>query len=93
MTTINKGENKFYVGEDEQNPLGEITFKQSGDNVLTVDHTYVSDELRGQGVAGKLVEKVVNYAREEGKQINPTCPYAEKKIKNTPEYQGVLVEH
>lgn len=90
MTTIKKGNNKFYVGEDEQNPLGEITFEPSGDNVLVVDHTYVSDELRGQGVAGNLVDKVVTYAREEGKKINPTCSYAKDKMEKTPEYHDVL---
>ncbi|SDR10804.1 hypothetical protein SAMN05216232_3466 [Virgibacillus subterraneus] len=90
MTEIKKGNNKFYVGKDEQNPLGEITFEPSGDNVLIVDHTYVSDELRGQGLAGKLVDKVVTYAREEGKKIDPTCSYAKDKMEKTPEYHDVL---
>lgn len=92
MTTIKQGDNKFYIGDDEQNPLGEITFKLPGDNLMVVDHTYVSDDLRGQGIAGKLVGKVVEYAREQGKKINPTCSYAKKKMENTPEYQDVLAE-
>ncbi|MFB4168563.1 GNAT family N-acetyltransferase [Virgibacillus sp. JSM 102003] len=90
MTAINKGGNKFFVGEDEQNPLGEITFEPSGDNVLIIDHTYVADELRGQGMAGKLVDRVVRYAREEGKKIKPTCSYAKDKLEKTPEYHDVL---
>lgn len=90
MPTIKKGNNKFYVGEDEQSAIAEITFKPSEGNEIIVDHTYVSDELRGEGMAGKLVEKVVNYAREEGKKINPTCSYAKQKMEKTKEYHDVL---
>lgn len=90
MATINKGENKFYIGDDIKEPLAEITFIENGDNRLVIDHTYVSDELRGQGIAGELVEKVVTRAREKGKKIMPLCPYAKSKLKKTPEYHDVL---
>ena len=90
MTDINKGENKFYVGDYEAEPLAEITFVPTGDGKLIIDHTVVSDELSGQGVAGELVEKVVLYAREEGKKIIPECAYAKRKIEEMPEFQDVL---
>ncbi|MBP1970660.1 putative GNAT family acetyltransferase [Virgibacillus natechei] len=90
MATINKGENKFYVGDSIKDPMAEITFVQNGDNRLIIDHTYVSDELRGQGIAGDLVEKVVLFAREKGKKVMPLCPYAKDKIKKTPAYQDVV---
>lgn len=89
MLEIKKGENKFYIGEDIKEPIAEITFVQSGENRMVVDHTYVSDELRGQGVAGKLVEKVVTYARENGKKIIPQCPYVKSKLEKTPAYHDV----
>ncbi|WP_099157661.1 GNAT family N-acetyltransferase [Virgibacillus ndiopensis] len=92
MITIKKGENKFFVGENEKNPIAEITFVSDEDQNIIVDHTFVSDELRGDGVAGKLVEKVVNYAREEGKKIIPECSYAKHKMEKTPEYHDVLVK-
>ena len=90
MTTIKQGENKFYIGDEEENPIAELTFTLSNGNEIIVDHTYVSDELRGNGVAGMLVEKVVNYAREEGKTINPKCSYTKNKMEKTPEYHDVL---
>ncbi|WP_163970981.1 GNAT family N-acetyltransferase [Oceanobacillus halotolerans] len=90
MVTIQKGDNKFFVGENESDPLAEITFKETGDSNLTVDHTFVSEKLRGEGVAGKLVEKMVAFAREEGKKIIPECSYAQNKIDKTPEYHDVL---
>lgn len=92
MHTIQKGENKFYIGDDIKEPIAEITFVESGEDRIVVDHTYVSDELRGQGVAGKLVEEVVQYAREKKKRIIPLCPYVKNKMNKTPEYQDVLSE-
>ncbi|MFD1360780.1 GNAT family N-acetyltransferase [Lentibacillus salinarum] len=92
MADIKKGDHKFYIGDDEHHPKAVITFKESGNNELNVDHTYVSEELRGEGMASKLVEKMVTYAREEGKTINPTCPYVKKKMEETPAYQDLLAE-
>lgn len=90
MATINKGASKFYVGDSVKNPTAEITFVESGKDRLVIDHTYVSDGLRGQGIAGQLVEEVVLYAREKGKKILPLCPYAKNKIEQNEEYQDVL---
>ncbi|WP_156291979.1 GNAT family N-acetyltransferase [Oceanobacillus salinisoli] len=90
MVTINKGENKFYVGDNIKDPVAELTFNQTGENKIVVDHTYVSDKLRGQGVAGKLVEKVVSFAREQDKKIIPLCPYVKRKLEETPAYHDVL---
>jgi len=90
MTTIQKGENKFYIGDDIKNPKAELTFVESGEGRIVVDHTYVSEELRGQGIAGKLVDSVVKYAREKNKRIVPLCPYAKDKMEKTAEYHDVL---
>lgn len=90
MVTIEQGEHKFFVGEDEEHPLAEITYRVPEDKQLVVEHTYVDDELRGEGVAGKLVEKVVNYARENEFKVRSECSYATSKLEKTPEYQDVL---
>ena len=90
MSTIKQGKNKFYIGENEASPQAEIGFTQGEGINLIIDHTFVSDELRGQGIAGKLVDRMVNYAREEGKKIIPECTYAKSKIEKTPEYHDVM---
>ena len=63
-TRNQKGNQQFYVGEDEQNAQAVITFKQVDNNEIDIDHTGVADELGGQGLGKQLVEAVVNYARE-----------------------------
>ncbi len=55
--------------------LGEITFPNVGKNTVEIDHTFVDSSLRGQGMAGKLVELAVEQIKSEGKQAIPTCTY------------------
>lgn len=92
MATIQKGDNKFYVGENENEPLAEITFKPKDENTIIADHTYVSDELRGQGMAGKLVEALTAYAREENVKIVPQCSYVQSKMEKTTEYHDLIAK-
>ncbi|GGA80954.1 N-acetyltransferase [Ornithinibacillus halotolerans] len=80
MAEIIHGQNKFYVRDTENSPKAEITYKKDSEGNLIVDHTFVSDELRGQGIAGQLVEKVVGYAKQEGVKLTPECSYAKKYI-------------
>lgn len=89
MANIVAGNNKFYIGEDENNPIAEITFKPADDQTIIADHTYVSDELRGQGIAGKLFDKLIGYARENNLKIVPECSYVQSKMEKTSDYDDV----
>lgn len=86
---IKSGKNSFYIGEDPANPEAEITFIPDG-GILTVDHTFVSENLRGRGIALKLVNKVAEYARTEDKKIIPLCSYARKVMTGSGDYADVL---
>ena len=92
MHEIKKDKNKFYIGESSQNALAEITFVPDGESKIIVNHTYVSESLRGQGIALKLVEKVIEYARQENIKIIPLCSYVEKVMTRNEEYKDVLSE-
>lgn len=87
---IKKGQNKFYIGEEENNSIARITWKNGGNNIIVIDHTIVDPSLRGQGIAGKLLAKVVEMAREENLKIVPVCSYAVNKLTRTDEYKDVL---
>lgn len=91
MDEIQSGENRFFIGDDPKKPIAEITFRLVGnDNILVIDHTYVAEELRGEGIARKLIDKVVEYARAENKKIVPLCPYAKKLMIGNPEFDDIL---
>jgi len=90
MSEILKGNKKFYIGEDESNPIAEITYKDKDANTIIADHTYVSDELRGQGIAGKLFDRLIEFAREENKKIVPLCSYVKVKMERSAEYEDLI---
>ncbi|MDQ0213960.1 putative GNAT family acetyltransferase [Oikeobacillus pervagus] len=91
MYNIQQGKNRFFI-EDNGEMLAEITFLPLKNEQIDVNHTFVSDKLRGQGIAGQLLDRVVQYAREEKKMIVPTCSYAAVKMERKKDYHDVLAK-
>lgn len=65
--------------------LGEITFEDLGNGIYNINHTWVSDRLRGQGVAGQLVERAVDRIHEKGGTVMATCSYAKGWLERHPD--------
>ena len=89
LLEIKKGVKSFYVGDNEEESLAKMEFVYNGD-VITIDHTFVSEQLRGQNVGRQLLEKIVNLARETNKKIVPICPYAKAELNKNDKYLDVL---
>lgn len=87
---IKKGNNRFFIGESETNDIARITWVNEKENVIAVDHTFVSPELRGQNIAGRLLKSVVDMARNENLKIRPVCSYAVVKLTRNDEYEDIL---
>lgn len=75
-----------YMQDGER--LGEITWTLLGD-VMVMDHTFVSDKLRGQGVAKKLLDTAASYARENDLKMEPVCSYVVAAFNKSDEYDDV----
>lgn len=90
MNEIKRGTDRFYIGESESNDVARITWVDGGNDIIVVNHTFVDPALRGQSIAGKLLAKVVEMAREENLKIVPSCSYAVAKLTRTDEYKDVL---
>lgn len=41
MLEVKKGNKSFYVGDSEEEPLAEMTFVHTGDNLIIIDHTCI----------------------------------------------------
>lgn len=87
---IIKGDSCFYIGKDEKDNYARIIYDREGDK-LTVTHTVVDEGHEGQGIAGKLVNKVKEFALEEGLKLDATCSYAKKKFEEDEELKDVYV--
>ena len=79
----------FYVGEDGA-ILAEMVYSMPSPDKMIIEHTEVSDELKGQNVGYQLVQNAVEYARTHGIRIIPLCPFTNSVFKKKPEYADVL---
>ena len=79
----------FYI-EVEGEKLAEMTYSKAGDSLIIIDHTEVSEKLKGQGAGKQLVQAAVSYAREHNIKILPLCPFAKAIFDKTPDYSDVL---
>ena len=70
--------------------LAEITWTMLSD-VMVMDHTFVSPDLRGQGVAKKLLDHAADYAREKKYRMEPLCSYVVTAFDRYKEYDDVKV--
>jgi predicted GNAT family acetyltransferase len=79
----NHQQGSFFI-EESGNQIAELDFAINGD-VINAYHTGVRKEYEGQGIAGKLFDKLVSYARENGYKIIPACSYILVKFRRHPE--------
>lgn len=68
---------RIYTTDENGKLLAEITWTLEADQVAVVDHTFVDENLRGQGVAGQLMQEAVKYFRAQGYKTYGTCSYAD----------------
>ena len=86
---LNGHKGAFYIEQDGKR-LAEMTITLTGPDGFIIDHTEVSDALRGTGAGKKLVTEAVNYARKNNMKIIPLCPFAKSVFDRTPEFADVL---
>jgi hypothetical protein len=71
--------------------MAEMSYTVAGSRII-IDHTDVSDTLRGQGAGKKLVAAAVDWARKENARLLPLCPFARSVFDKTPDYSDVLAK-
>jgi predicted GNAT family acetyltransferase len=79
---------KFYATVDGREAVIEYAHMQG--DIYNLLHTYVPEEMRGQGVAGQLVRGALEQIRAQGATFLPSCPYVQAFVKRHPEYEDRL---
>ena len=69
----------------------------TGDSVSVLAYrpigpTIVPPELRGRGVASRLARFALDYARQQGFKVAPTCPFVAAYVESHPEYRDLLAD-
>ncbi len=81
---------KFYV-ELEGKQEAEMIYSYAGPRKIIIEHTEVSEKLKGQGIGYKLIKEIVAFMRKNNIKAIPLCPFANAEFKKKHnEYKDVL---
>ncbi len=80
---------KFMAIVDEHQAV--MAYRVLLNKILSFEHTYVPDALRGQGVAKALMLYVIDYVREAGYKIRPVYEYAKGYFAKHKELEDILL--
>ena len=69
--------------------LSVCEYEAAGDRMIFT-HTLVPPELRGRGIAEKLVRVALAEARAAGRKVVPACSYVAKFIERHAEFADLL---
>jgi uncharacterized protein len=81
--THNEANHTFEVWIDGH--LSKLDYLQDAKNFV-ITHVGVYPEHRGQGVAAKIVEAGLQYARQNSLRVVPMCSYAAAYIRRNPKH-------
>lgn len=83
----NTSENRFEVTLGDT--IGQVAYYLEGKSIVFV-HTEVPREYGGQGIADKMADVALEYAKAEGLKVVPLCPFITSYIRRHPEYQPLV---
>lgn len=83
----NLPESRFEMTVNGQTSVADYVVR-AGEMVFT--HTFVPSELRGRGIAEKLVRAGLDYARAEHYRVVPECSYVAAFIRRHREFGSMV---
>ena len=83
-------ENQIALYSETNELLAEITFPYLDSETVDINHTFVDSSLRGQGIAGKLMEELIKDLNERGLKAVPSCSYAAGWFEKHPEHSDLV---
>ncbi|MCF0155048.1 MAG: N-acetyltransferase [Veillonella sp.] len=63
------------TSKEDGNLAGQMSFAINNEHLITLKHTLVEGDYEGQGVAGKMADFLVGYARKHQYRVIAECSY------------------
>lgn len=82
--------NQIALFSETGDMLAEVTFPNIDENTVDINHTFVDNSLRGQGIAGKLMEELTADLEKGALKAVPTCSYAQRWFEKHTEYAHLV---
>src|SRR5262245_11457057 len=87
-----EGRGKFFIEKDGAR-LAEQIYRRVDDGHVVITHTEVSQQLQGRGIARRLLDATVAWARANGTRIAASCPYSKAQFEKDPSIRDVYQAH
>lgn len=81
----------IYYTNDAGELMAEATYAKTKDDEIDINHVYVNPVLRGEGVAGKVMEEVSTFLRRESWKATASCSYANNWLKKRKETHADII--
>lgn len=85
-------QNKVYINLDENNIGAYVSFSNIDENTVLIDHTYVSEEFRGKGIASLLMKEAYLNIKKQNLKAKLSCSYAIKWFESNPLFNDILIK-
>lgn len=82
----NPTEHRFELTIDGK--FSKLDYIEDGKNFV-ITHVGVDPDLRGSGIAGRIVQVSLEYAQQRNLRVVPMCSYAAAYIRRHPEYAAL----
>uniref|UniRef100_A0A061QUB4 Acetyltransferase n=1 Tax=Tetraselmis sp. GSL018 TaxID=582737 RepID=A0A061QUB4_9CHLO len=83
--------NECRIGVEIQGSQAYVAYSlDSTAKTLDLTHTFTPPELRGKGLASKVVKQAFEFAKQEGYSVIPTCTYIPKFVEKNPEWESLV---
>jgi predicted GNAT family acetyltransferase len=86
LTFDDQGYGEFSINHGGEK-IAEMVISIAGNN-MTVYHTEVFPNGQGKGLGKKLLAHMAEYARKNGLNVIPLCPFVHAQFKRRPEEYG-----
>ena len=83
---------KIWLEDENGAAIAFVDFPEFEPGKVEVTHTVVDPSLRGQGVAGKLMEALAKKLAADGRKATLTCSYAVRWFAKHPELDHLLID-
>lgn len=67
---------RVYCVDETNACIAEATYNLIDNHTVDINHTYVDPALRGQGVAGQMMEAVAQRLHKDGLKAVASCSFA-----------------
>jgi predicted GNAT family acetyltransferase len=84
---MNEAEHRFEARLGDAVAFAEYRLR---DGSIILPHTEVPEAFAGKGIGGRLAQAALGYAREEGLEVVPSCPFISAYITKHPEWHDIV---